>query len=61
VGFEEADGEEERPVAGALQEVEGNGYYIVGVVGADLDDLVVADNVGPLGDVLLADERGPVA
>jgi hypothetical protein len=61
VGLEEADGEEEGPVAGALQYVEGHGHDVVGVVGGDLIDLVVADDVGSLGDVLLADERGPVA
>jgi hypothetical protein len=61
VGLEEADGEEEGFVARALQEVEGDGHDVVGVVGRDLVDLVVADDVGLLGDVLLADERGPVA
>ena len=59
--LEEADGEEEGPVAHALQEVEGHRHDVVRVVGGNLVDLVVAYDVGLLGDVLLADERGPVA
>ena len=60
MGLEEPDGEEEGPVAGALQQVERHGHDVVGVAGADLDHLVVADDVGFLGDVLLAYERRPV-
>jgi hypothetical protein len=55
VRLKETDGEEEGPVAGALQEVEGHGYDLICVIGWDLEDLVVADDVGSLGDVLLAD------
>jgi hypothetical protein len=61
VGLEEADGQEEGPVARTLQEVEGHWHHVVGVIGRDLVRLVVADDVGFLGDVLLADERRPVA
>src|SRR5919107_1601842 len=60
MGLEESDGEEKGPVAGAFQQVERHGHDVVGVAGADLYDLVVTDDVGVLGDVLLADERRPV-
>ena len=61
MSLEEADGEKEWPVAGALEEVEGHGHDVVGVVGGDLVDFVVADDVGPFRDMLLPDEGRPVA
>jgi hypothetical protein len=61
VGLEEADAEEERPVVVALEDLDRQRRNRFDLRRRDLHHLVVADDVGLLGDVLLADQRRAVA
>ena len=61
VGLEEADREEERLRRPAAEQLLGRGRDRVDLRGADVDDVVVAEHARVDGEVLLADERRPVA
>jgi hypothetical protein len=61
VRLEEPDGEEERLGQAALERAHGQRRDGGDVVGLDVVEAVVAEHVGRLGDVLLADELGEVA
>jgi hypothetical protein len=60
VRLEEPNGEEERTAVSAFEQVESHGDDVVGVVGRDLEDLVVPDDIRFLADMLFADECRPV-
>ena len=57
VGLEEPDRHEERLGRRVAQQVDCDRGDVVDPAGVDLDHIVVADLVRPLGDVLLADQR----
>ena len=61
VGLEEADREEERLRRALGDQLQRRRRDLVDVVVVDVDDVVVAEHVRVAREVLLADERGPVA
>jgi hypothetical protein len=61
VRLEEADGEKERLRDRLAEYLDGDRRHRVDMSAIDLDHAVVADHVGALGDVLLADEDRVVA
>jgi hypothetical protein len=61
VGLEEPDREEERLRRAAAEQLLGRRRDRVDLGRADVDDVVVAEDGGVDGQVLLADERRPVA